>query len=151
MKPLTLCALALVCACEGPMGPTGDTGPKGDTGAQGPVGPTGPQGPQGPQGPPGPMGPSGSVVQVVLTGQTDFNGDADRTIPVQPTDGALPVMACYISLQSWPTSATWLVVADGDSNNGLPYCLLSKDPQGNYAVRIRQANAFWWYYVIVVF
>lgn len=152
MRISWLCALAVLslAACKGadgstgPMGPQGLTGPAGTPGAQGPTGPAGPPGAQ------GPIGPAGLPVRFVASGVLNGVGAADRVIAQMPTDGSLPIIACYMSPDPVATATTWLVVSDG--NLGLaPFCgIVHNAATDNWEVRFRRGIAGWSYYMVVM-
>jgi Collagen triple helix repeat (20 copies) len=145
--PAAVLLLAVLIACEGPMGPAGPTGPQGTAGPQGPAGPTGPMGPAGPAGPPGPVGPPGSLNRADATGVFGSSGAFTGLLPAGATaGGSLPAVACYIS----DTGMTWLAVAQVPDSPNAPYCGLTGIGSTTPALTIINGTPGWQYYLIAV-
>lgn len=154
-------AIAILTACagkDGATGPTGPAGPSGPVGPQGPIGPTGPQGPPGSAGPVGATGPAGPVGPTGATGAAApgtrlfYQGVvlADGTLRTDylPTaassNGTLPLIACYVSMNA---AGPYLAVAS--DNSGTYNCMLQRDTTGLFVALTSAAPGIFGNFVVV--
>ena len=109
---LPLLVLALVVACEGPVGPQGPQGPQG---AEGPAGAVGPQGPAG-------KSVAYQVFEGAITATT-------MNTPTVNTGGVFPGIVCYVTHTLAP--GAWLQL-NTDTFNGTACGVVQDGSSGYY-------------------